>query len=185
MSSPDFYAEMRALRLERVLDASVEIITEQGWDGLSMTAVAKRSGVPRQSLYKEVGTREELGNAVVHREVERFLERVQAGLASHPEDFEGGVSAAVRNVLEHGRSNAALAAVLRPGHDSGLLALVTVNPDAVLGQATSALQALLVGAVSEALVDTVVRLTLSHLLQPTVDVDEAVRRVDRVVRAFD
>ncbi len=55
----------------------------------------------------------------------------------------------------------------------------------MLGQATSALQALLVGAVSEALVDTVVRLTLSHLLQPTVDVDEAVRRVDRVVRAFD
>ncbi|GAA1881298.1 TetR family transcriptional regulator [Williamsia serinedens] len=185
MSAPDFYAEMRALRLERVLDASVEIITEQGWDGLSMTAVAKRSGVPRQSLYKEVGTREELGSAVVHREVERFLERVRTGLAEHPDDFENGVSAAVRNVLEHGRSNAALAAVLRPGHDSGLLALVTVTPDAVLGQATSALESLLDGAVSEALVDTVVRLTLSHLVQPTVDVDEAVRRIDRVVRGFD
>ncbi|MEH3154300.1 MAG: TetR/AcrR family transcriptional regulator [Gordonia paraffinivorans] len=132
-----------------------------------------------------MGTREELGNSVVRREVDRFLERVQAGLASHPDDFESGVAAAVRNVLEHGRSNAALAAVLRPGHDSGLLALVTVNPDAVLGQATTALQALLDGAVSEALVDTVVRLTLSHLLQPTVDIDEAVRRIDQIVRAVD
>lgn len=185
MTGADFYSELRALRLERVLDASVEIITDQGWDGLSMTAVAKRSGVPRQSLYKEVGTREELGNAVVHREVDRFLERVSAGLAAHPDDFEKGVSAAVRNVLEHGRSNAALAAVLRPGHDAGLLALLTVNPDAVLGQATGALRALLGDTVSEALVDSVVRLTMSHLLQPTVDVDEAVSRIDRVVRGFD
>ena len=150
-----------------------------------MTAVAKRSGVPRQSLYKEVGTREELGNAVVFREVDRFLERVSTGLDAHPDDFEAGVSAAVRGVLEHGRSNAALAAVLRPGHDAGLLALLTVNPDAVLGQATSALESLLQGAVSAALVDTVVRLTMSHLLQPTVDVDEAVDRIDRVVRGFD
>ncbi|WP_299575028.1 TetR family transcriptional regulator [uncultured Williamsia sp.] len=185
MSATDFHSEVRALRLERVLDASVEIITEQGWDGLSMTAVAKRSGVPRQSLYKEVGTREELGNAVVFREVDRFLERVRTGLDAHPDDFEAGVSAAVRGVLEHGRSNAALAAVLRPGHDAGLLALLTVNPDAVLGQATSALESLLQGAVSAALVDTVVRLTMSHLLQPTVDVDEAVDRIDRVVRGFD
>ncbi|GAA2062139.1 TetR family transcriptional regulator [Williamsia deligens] len=184
MSAPDFYAEMRALRLDRVLDASVEIITEQGWDGLSMTAVAKRSGVPRQSLYKEVGTREELGNAVVHREVDRFLERVRTGLEAHPDEFEKGVSAAVRGVLEHGRSNAALAAVLRPGHDSGLLALLTVNPDAVLGQATGALESLLGDTVPEGLVDSVVRLTMSHLLQPTVDVDEAVRRIDRVVRGF-
>ena len=185
MSAPDFHAEVRALRLERVLDASVEIITEQGWDGLSMTEVAKRSGVPRQSLYKEVGTKTELGSAVVHREVDRFLEHVQSGLAAHPDDFLIGVSAAVRNVLEHGRSNAALAAVLRPGHDSGLLALLTVNPDAVLGQATGALGSLVGDTVSEALVDTVVRLTMSHLLQPTVDVDEAVSRIARVVRGFD
>lgn len=185
MTPPDFYAEMRALRLERVLDASVEIITDLGWDGLSMTEVAKRSGVPRQSLYKEVGTKTDLGSAVVHREVDRFLERVRSGLAAHPDDFERGVSAAVRNVLENGRADPALAAVLRPGHDSGLLALLTVDPDAVLGQATAALGSLLSGTVSEALVDTVVRLTLSHLLQPTVDVDEAVERIARVVRGFD
>jgi len=185
VSATDFHAEVRALRLERVLDASVEIITEQGWDGLSMTEVAKRSGVPRQSLYKEVGTKDELGSAVVHREVERFLEHVRSGLAAHPDDFPSGVSAAVRNVLEHGRSNAALAAVLRPGHDSGLLALITVNPDAVLGQATGALASLVGDMATEALVDTVVRLTMSHLLQPTVDVDEAVSRIARVVRGFD
>ncbi|MGU3437677.1 TetR family transcriptional regulator [Actinomycetes bacterium M1A6_2h] len=184
MTAPDFYAEMRGLRLERVLDASVEIITDRGWDALSMTEVAKRSGVPRQSLYKEVGNRADLGRAVVEREVERFLDRVNTGLTAHPDSFEDGISAAVRGVLEHGRSNAALKAVLQPGHDSGLLALVTVNPDAVLGQASGAVAALVGDRAPVALIDCVVRLTLSHLVQPTVDVDEAVDRIDRVVRGF-
>jgi AcrR family transcriptional regulator len=184
VTAPDFYSELRTLRLERVLDAGVEIIADRGWDGLSMTEVAKRSGVPRQSLYKEVGTKDDLGRAVVDREVERFLEQVRTGLAAHPDSFEDGISAAVRGVLEHGRANVALAAVLRPGHDSGLLALVTVHPDAVLGHANSAVGALVGERAPDALVDCVVRLTLSHLVQPSVDVEEAVDRIDRVVRGF-
>ena len=73
VSAPGFYDELRALRLERLLDASVAIITEEGWDRLSMTKVAQRSGVPRQSLYKEVGTTSELGEAVVHYGLGNFL----------------------------------------------------------------------------------------------------------------
>lgn len=184
MSAPAFYAELRALRLERLLDASVEIISEEGWDGLSMTEVAKRSGIPRPSLYKDVGNKAALGRAVVDREVDRFLARVRADLAAHPGSVEDGLVAAARGVLEHGRSNAVVAAVLRPGHDSGLLALVTVHPDVVLGHATDALGSLLGDAASEALVDSVVRLTVSHLWQPTVDVDEAVNRIKQAVRGF-
>lgn len=184
MTAPAFYAELRALRLERVLDAAVEIISADGWDGLSMTDVAKRSGVTRQSLYKDVGTKATLGRAVVDREVERFLARVHAGVSTHPDSIEDGLAAAARGVLEHGKGNAVLAAVLRPGHDSGLLALVTVHPDAVLGHATDAIVALLGDGASPALVDSVVRLTVSHLVQPTVDVDEAVDRIRHVVRGF-
>jgi AcrR family transcriptional regulator len=167
-----------------VLDAAVEIISEEGWDGLSMTEVAKRSGVTRQSIYKDVGTKDTLGRAVVDREVGHFLTRVRAALAAYPGSPEDGIVAAVRGVLEHGQANAVLAAVLRPGHDAGLLALVTVHPDAVLGQAIDTVGSLLGGAASEALVDSVVRLTVSHLLQPTVSVEEAVDRIRRVVLAF-
>ena len=184
MSAPAFYTELRALRLERVLDASVELITEEGWDRLSITKVAQRSGVPRQSLHKEVGTKAELGRAVVDREVERFLARVQEGVAAHPDSLEDGIAAAARHALDHGRENAVLAAVLRPGHDHGLLELVAVHPDVVLGNAVQALGAQLGAAAPEAMVDTVVRLVLSHLLQPTVEVDQAVDRIRHVVRGF-
>lgn len=183
MSAPAFYDELRALRLERVLDASVAIITEEGWDRLSMTKVAQRSGVPRQSLYKEVGTKPELGAAVVHREVERFLAGVREGIAAHPDSVEDGLGAAARFALEYGASNAVLTAILRPGHDAELLELLTVRPEAVLAQASAAVSSALADA-PEALVDSMVRLTLSHLLQPTVDIDEAVDRIKHTVHGF-
>lgn len=183
MSAPAFYDELRALRLERLLDASVAIITEQGWDRLSMTKVAHRSGVPRQSLYKEVGTKSELGAAVVHREVDRFLDGVRESIAAHPDSVEDALGAAARFALEYGQTNAVLQAILRPGHDPELLELLTVRPQAVLAQATHAVSDALVGA-SDAMVDSMVRLTLSHLLQPTVSIDEAVDRIKHTVHGL-
>src|SRR5689334_20967928 len=180
MTAPAFYEELRAIRLERLLDASVAIITEEGWDRLSMTKVAQRSGVPRQSLYKEVGTKSELGEAVVHREVERFLDGVREGIAAHPDSVEEGLGAAARFALEHGETNAVLKAILRPGHDPELLELLTVRPEAVLAQASRAVSEAIDGA-PEAMVDSMVRLTLSHLLQPTVSTDEAVDRIKHAV----
>lgn len=185
MSTPAFYDELRALRLERVLDASVAIITEDGWERLSMTRVAQRSGVPRQSLYKEIGTKSELGEAVVRREVERFLTGVGDGIAAHPASMEEGLGAAARFVLEYGETNAVLKAILRPGHAPELLELITVRPDSVLNRACQAVNDALDGGGSEAMVESMVRLTISHLLQPTVGIDEAVHRIKLTVRGFD
>ncbi|MGE4428758.1 MAG: TetR/AcrR family transcriptional regulator [Solirubrobacteraceae bacterium] len=183
MATPAFYDELRALRLERLLDAAVAIITEEGWDGLSMTKVAQRSGIPRQSLYKEVGTKAELADAVVAREAERFLAGMRDGIAANPGSIIDAVGAAARFVLEHGETNAVLKAILRPGHDAALLEPLTVRPEAVLAQATRAVAEAL-GDPPDALVDTMVRLTLSHLLQPTVSIDEAVARIMHTVGRY-
>ena len=53
-----------------------------------------RSGVPRQSLYKEVGTKSELGEAVVAREVDRFLGGVLDSVDRRPDSVAGGLAAA-------------------------------------------------------------------------------------------
>lgn len=189
MTAPAFYDELRALRLERVLDASVQIITEEGWDRVTMTRVAERSGVPRQSLYKELGTKSELGEAVVSREVDRFLAGVLDSIDAHPDSIADAAEGAARFALEYGETNAVLKAILRPGQDPELLALVTVRPDAVLTQAVTAIVDRLAAtphppAAADELADTMVRLTLSHLLQPTVPIDEAVVRIGRAVTAF-
>lgn len=184
MSGPAFYDEVRALRLARLLDASVTIITEEGWDRLTMTKVAQLSGVPRQSLHKEVGTKSELGQAVVAREVERFLAGVRAGIAAHPDSTEDGVVAAARFALEYGDANAVLKAILAPAQDPQLLELLTVRPEAVLAQASRAVATALGETGSEAVVDVMVRLVLSYLLQPTVEVEVAVERIRHAVRGL-
>ena len=189
MSAPAFYDELRALRLERLLDASVAIITEEGWEKLTMTRVAERSGVPRQSLYKEVGTKSELGEAVVQREVDRFLAGVKDGIERHPESVVEGLAAAARFALEHGETNAMLKAIVQPSQDTELLTLLTVRPEAVLSQAATAVAATVTqvhGPASKLddMVDCMVRLTLSHLLQPTVPIDVAVERIVHAASAF-
>lgn len=184
MSDTGFYAELRALRVERLLDASVEIITEEGWDRLTMTKVAQRAGIPRQSVHKEVGTRSELGQAVVHREVQRFLAGVRDSIADHPGAPVEALGAAARFALEHGGANAVLMAILRPGRDPELLELLTVRSEAVLAQATQTVHEA-VGGTSEAVADTMVRLTMSHLLQPSVSIDVAVERIMRTISCFD
>lgn len=190
MSSPAFYDELRALRRQRLLDAAAELISTEGWEKLTMTRVSDRSGIPRQSLYKEVRSKTELGEAVVRREVERFLAGMEDAIRVHPTDLAAGLVAAARFSLQAGARNELLTAILGAGQGSELLALLTSRPDAVLSQAVAGIRAsvrrhhdtLPDDETLDALLDSVVRLTLSHMLQPTVDTGRAAARIAAVVR---
>lgn len=192
MSTPAFYDELRALRRQRLLDAAAELISAEGWEKLTMTRVSDRSGIPRQSLYKEVRSKTELGEAVVRREVERFLAGMEDAVRAHPTDLAAGLVAAVRFSLEAGARNELLTAILGAGQGSELLALLTSRPDAVLGQAVAGVRAsvrrhhdtLPDDGTLDALLDCVVRLTLSHMLQPTVEIGCATARIGAVVRCL-
>jgi hypothetical protein len=85
-----------------------------------------------------------------------------------------------------------LKAIVQPGHDPELLALLTVHPEAVLSQAATVVATTSMrctakpatGDVLEALVDTMVRLTLSHLIQTTAPIDLTVGRIATALSAF-
>ena len=65
---------------ERIVDAAVAMTTESGWSGVTMGALADRVGVSRQTVYNEVGSKEGLAEAVILRELARFLDVVSARL---------------------------------------------------------------------------------------------------------
>lgn len=189
MSTSAFYDEVRTLRRERVLDAAAHLISTEGWSALTMTRVGEAAGVPRQSLYKEVSSKTELGEAVVRREAGRFLDLIGEQLGRHPDDLGTGLVAAMEASLVAGVDNDLLQAILQPG-ESELLELLTSRPDAVLAQVVAGIRDLVPdGAAAEvedldALLDTVVRLTLSHLTQPTTEIPVVRARLARVVGAF-
>jgi AcrR family transcriptional regulator len=188
-----FYTRVHELLRERVLDVTADMICAGGWQAVTMALVAGRVGVSRQSVYKEIGGKAALGEAVIARETDRVLAGVAERLRAHGADATAGIPAAVAYVLRAGAENPLIKAILvgAQGGDSDLLPLLAIRPEPVLGRAVAAVRteagALygellppeMIGQASE----IVVRLTLSHLMQPTGPIDDAVAQIRTLVQA--
>jgi AcrR family transcriptional regulator len=159
---------------QRVVDAAVALTAELGWASVTMSDVAARAGVSRQTVYNEVGTRQGLAEAMVLDELGRFLATVDDAFARHPEDLEAAVRAAVRAVLDRAATNELLRAVVSPTGGGELLPPLTTDSGAVLEAATRVVDAQLDGRAvgvdrrtRTAAVDMLVRTVLSHVMQPS------------------
>ncbi|MCB1265799.1 MAG: TetR family transcriptional regulator [Mycobacterium sp.] len=182
MSVADLRAETRAFGRARLrdvaLDAAREVVLERGWSAVRMGAIATTIGISRQSLHAEFGTKDDLGNALVMRETAEFFDGVAVRLAEHPGDLAGGVSSAAQYMVSVARDNPLLETILTRttanGGDVSLLSLLTVRGEPLIGTAIKVFG----GWVNEqwpsadpddvrVMVESVVRLCLSHILTPT------------------
>ncbi|WP_433799297.1 TetR family transcriptional regulator [Actinomycetospora sp. CA-084318] len=167
-----FREDTRAELLARLLDAARELTTARGWSAVTMGAVAGRAGISRQHLYNAIGTKRELGDALVARETDAFLAVVCRELRVHPDDLVAGVVAGVVGALEFGASNDLLKAILTADTGESLLPVVTARPEVVLDRGVAVIAAELAALHGDdpelpRLADAVVRLVISHATQPT------------------
>ena len=182
MSVVDLRAETRAYARGRLrelaLDATRQVVLDQGWAAVRMGAIASRIGISRQSLHAEFGTKDDLGNALVMRELEEFFDGVRARLADHPRDLAGAIAAAALYMLTEASGNPLLETVLTrapaAGHDGSLLPLLTVRGEPLLDSAIRVVRDWVVDQWPTAdpvevrvMVESVVRLCQSHILTPT------------------
>ncbi|SEM00040.1 TetR/AcrR family transcriptional regulator [Streptacidiphilus jiangxiensis] len=166
----------RALLREQVLDAAYAQVAAVGWSKLGIAGLAREAGVSRQTVYNEFGTKEAIADALVAREVDRFMTGIVAELDAHPEGLLPAATAGVTFVLRQAADNSLVKAVLtaaRGGTDEGLLSYLTIRQEPVFDVATALLDAYAetawpeVDAHSRSLaVETIVRLTVSHIVQP-------------------
>ena len=181
MSVVDLRAEARAYGRARLrelaLDATREVVLEKGWAAVRMGAIASAIGISRQSLHAEFGTKDELGNALVMRETAQFFNGLQTRLSDHPGDLAGAVAEAAEYMVSVARDNPLLETILTrtpAGGDVSLLSLLTVRGEPLLDSGV----AVFGGWVAEqwpsvdpedarVMVESVVRLVLSHVLTPT------------------
>ena len=161
---------------DRVLDAAVAMTTEDGWAKVTMARLADRVGVSRQTVHNEMGTKAGLAHAMVQRELERFLGVVSEAFEAHPDDLVTAVRAASLGVLEHAQDNRLLHAIVSATHgaDTELLPLLTTNSASLLAGAKAVVAARLTAydvplapADLEAGIDMIVRVVLSHVMQPS------------------
>lgn len=161
---------------ERLLRQAVDFTVTNGWSSLTMAKLADLVGVSRQTVYNELGNKPALAEAMVLRELADFLGGVERAFADHPDDLVEAIRAATEGALTRAANNPLLHAVLTSyqGAESDLLPLLTTHSEALLGAAGEMIRAQvasydvpLTPARLESLVDLVVRLVLSHVMQPS------------------
>jgi AcrR family transcriptional regulator len=166
----------RATHRERLLAAATAFTAENGWGALTMGKLADLVGVSRQTVYNELGGKPQLAEAMVMRELELFLGLVDSAFVDHPDDLVRAIEAAAFRVLDEARTDPLLHAILSSsqGADSELLPLLTTNSEALLQAAGQMVREHVAGYGVplvedrlEVLIDMVVRLVLSHVMQPS------------------
>lgn len=188
MTGESLRVEFRRQVRERVLDTAATLAVEHGWDRVRIGEVATASGVSRPTLYREFGTKDGVGEALVTREAERFFTGIAAVLdeaGTVPE----GVRGAVRFTLDEAADNPLLRAILtgsRSG-DTGLLPFLTTRGDAIIAGGSGLVgtwvrqrEPEIEGRVVDDAVDAVVRLTISHLVSPGLSHGDAADRLARI-----
>lgn len=177
MSAARFADQTRERLRARVLDATAELTVARGWGAVTMSAVADLVGVSRQTVYNEFGGKPALGEALVMRELESFLELVTSELTTG-DVLVDAVGRAVESVMRAAADNPLLKDVLvsAQGGSASLLPLLTTDSELLLARASAVVGAAVevrpeAAGFSEAdvarLVEIVVRLVLSHVVQPT------------------
>lgn len=100
-----------------ILEATREVLAEQGWSGLTVEGVAARAGVAKTTVYRRFASRADLAVAAV-------AELVAASRTAPGEDAAEDIGAAIRAVADvYGRPEARaayLAVIAEAGRDPDL-----------------------------------------------------------------
>ena len=172
---------------ERALQVARRLTVERGWQQVRFVEVADAVGVSRPTMYSEFGNKAGLGEALVLAETEEFLAGLIAALSDHRLDLAEAAKSALRYTVLAASENPLLHGVLTNAGDRDLLQLMTSKSGPVLPVAVSVLTAWfgehfpeLPGPLFGELVEALVRLTLSHLTQPTHELPETLASLERI-----
>ena len=174
----------------RIIGAAARLTSADGWSKVTMGRLATEAGVSRQTIYNAVGSREALAEAMVLTESAKFVFKIVEGFDDHPADLLAGVHAAVENTLAFAQGNALLRAIISATHgaDTELLPLLTTHSQSLLGTVKTVVQDRadqyeipLEPEQISAVIDVVVRTSMSHVMQPSATPRETADRITWLV----
>jgi len=187
------YAEAtRSLLRETIMRATHDLVSSRPWREVTMAQVASASGVSRQTVYNELGSRRELAVAYAAWSGDQMLDEVERCVAAHRDDLEQALVAAFTAFLDLGSGHPLIRALGSSTEGDEIAAvLATAQGQPVIEGATARLAGIitttwpelpteLVPVASEALV----RLAISHLLQPTSTPEAAAGALGVLLRPF-
>jgi len=163
----------RELLRNTLIDAACHELQTRHWTDITMADIAVAAGVSRQTLYKEFGSRDEFAQALVMREVGRFLAAVEVAVREHLDDPATALSAAFDVFLTAAAEDPLVRKLLTGEAEHSLLPLVTTQGQPVVAGATERLSAIILAgwppvdpADARLLAECLVRLAISYAALP-------------------
>lgn len=171
-----FRAAVRTLLRDTLLDSARELLRERPWSQITMADIAGASGVSRQTLYNEFGTRELFAQEFVIREGARFLEAVERAIDAHLDDPRAAIADALEMFLTAAAEDPLVKLLLSDDGTGEMLPLLTTQSKPLMQWACERLSVAMRRRWSELgqedarlLADTFVRLAISHVTAPHSD----------------
>ncbi len=173
---------------DAIVAAVDELARTRGWDATRMADVAAAAGVSRQTVYNEFGSRHELVQAYVLREIETLVAEVEAHVLANSGDAHEALRGAFGLFLKLASDEPVVRLIVNGAGGAELVSVLTASGLAV---STDRVGALIVRgwpqvAASDArlLAAAMARLAISHALLPTASPEEAAQEVTRLVGPF-
>jgi AcrR family transcriptional regulator len=192
VSTAPFRETVRTMLRDRLLDSAADAFRVEGWRRLTMAKIADRAGVSRQTVYNEFGTKQQMAEQLIMRELETFLAIVSDRFAAE-DDFVPAVRSAVEGALVTAQRNPLLRSVLESEQngDADLLPII-VQSQWLVDRASAFLVELVAGRFPdlpmpdgrlEVALESVVRLVLSHITRPSRSPEETADDMAFIVAA--
>ncbi|HEV2997864.1 MAG TPA: TetR family transcriptional regulator [Solirubrobacteraceae bacterium] len=183
--TPYRLAARRLLR-DSLFQAAREELRKRPWAQITMGEIARAAGVSRQTLYNELGSREEFAQAFVIGEGERFIEAVEAAVRANVSDPHAALAAALELFLSTAREDPFVRILLNDDGTGGMLPFVTTRGEGLVEWASARIAAVMLEnwprvarEDAELLADALVRLSISYVALTR---ESAQRTADAVAR---
>ncbi len=172
----------RSLLRTSVLDAVRDLLRERDWSKITLSDVAKRAGVSRQTVYNEFGSRLGLAQAYALQLADDFASHVDTSIWANVGDAAAALTDGLRAFFIESASDPLIQSLRTGEVKPDLLRLITIDAAPIIMLAREKLsytfQHSWVDATpedAESLAEALVRLAMSYIAMPPVsDADVSV-----------
>jgi AcrR family transcriptional regulator len=166
---PSFAEASKALLRTTLLDGLRDLLADRDWSAVTMADVATISGVSRQTVYNEFGSRNGLAQAYALRLADRFVSLVAAAVERHVDDVDTALREGFRDFFASAAEDPLIQSLLSGAAKPDLLKLITTDAAPLITTASGGLSA-----------------TLAHswLALPTDDAERIARAITRMALSY-
>lgn len=139
MTTRNYAQDSKALLRNSLLDGLHDLLMERDWSAVRMSDVASATGVSRQTVYNEFGSRYGLAQGYAVRLASRFAGHVADSLAEHVDDVTGALRTAFSEYFTGVATDPLIASLLSGEAKPDLMKLITTDVAPIIATASDRL----------------------------------------------